>query len=42
MASAVGDANTDKTRVPTDWEWSSARFWEAWPNVPIRMDAPFT
>ncbi len=27
---------------PTDWEWSSARFWEAWPNVPIRMDAPFT
>ncbi|GAG12940.1 unnamed protein product [marine sediment metagenome] len=27
---------------PTAWEWSSARFREAWPNVPIRMDDPFT
>ena len=26
---------------PTDWQWSSARFCEAWPNVPIRMDDPF-
>ena len=23
---------------PTDWEWSSARFWETWSNVPLRMD----
>ena len=27
---------------PTDWPWSSARFWEGWPNVPIRMDDPFS
>ncbi|MBU0717323.1 MAG: hypothetical protein KJ749_03665 [Planctomycetes bacterium] len=26
---------------PTDWPWSSARFWEGWPGVPIRMDEPF-
>ena len=25
---------------PTDWEWSSARFWEGWPDVPFRMDHP--
>lgn len=25
---------------PTDWEWSSARFWEGWQDVPIRMDHP--
>jgi len=25
---------------PTDWEWSSARFWEGWRDVPIRMDHP--
>ncbi len=25
---------------PTDWEWSSARFWEKWPNVLLRMDHP--
>ena len=25
----------------TDWEWSSARFWDGWSNVPIRMDEPF-
>jgi putative transposase len=26
---------------PTDWEWSSARFWENWPNVLLRMDHPY-
>jgi putative transposase len=26
---------------PTDRPWSSARFWEGWPGVPIRMDEPF-
>jgi putative transposase len=26
---------------PTDWEWPSARFWEGWPKVPLRMDHPF-
>jgi len=26
---------------PTDWEWSSARFWEGTQDVPIRMDDPF-
>ena len=26
---------------PTDWEWSSARFWDGRSNVPIRMDEPF-
>jgi putative transposase len=26
---------------PTDWEWSSARFWEGWSDVPLRMDDPF-
>lgn len=25
---------------PTDWEWSSARFWEGWPNIEPRMDHP--
>ena len=28
-------------KEPTDWEWSSARFWDGWSNVPIRMDEPF-
>jgi len=27
-------------RSPTDWEWSSARFWAGHPDVPIRMDSP--
>ncbi len=26
---------------PTDWPWSSARFWEGGQDVPIRMDEPF-
>ncbi len=26
---------------PTDWSWSSARYWEGWGDVPIRMDKPF-
>ena len=26
---------------PTDREWSSARFWEGWPNVTLQMDHPF-
>ncbi len=26
---------------PIHWERSSARFWEAWPNVPLRRDDPF-
>lgn len=26
---------------PTDWEWSSARFWENWSKAPVRMDHPF-
>jgi putative transposase len=25
----------------TDWEWSSARFWEGWADVSLRMDEPF-
>ena len=25
---------------PTDWEWSSARFWQGWLDVPLRMDHP--
>ncbi len=25
---------------PTDWEWSSARYWAGWPNVQMRMDEP--
>lgn len=25
---------------PTDWAWSSARFWEGWSDVPLRMDNP--
>jgi hypothetical protein len=25
----------------TAWQWSSARFREAWPNVPLGMDDPF-
>ena len=24
----------------TAWEWSSARFWDGWANVPLRMDDP--
>lgn len=27
-------------RTPTDWEWSSARFWEGDRNVPLTMDHP--
>ncbi len=27
---------------PTDWPWSSARFWDGWPGVPLCMDDPFT
>jgi len=27
---------------PTDWAWSSARFWAGGVDVPIRMDNPFT
>ena len=26
---------------PTEWVWSSARYWEGWQDVPIRMDEPF-
>ena len=26
---------------PTQWEWSSARFWDGDPNVPLQMDDPF-
>jgi putative transposase len=26
---------------PTDWPWSSARFWQGWPNEPLGMDDPF-
>ena len=26
---------------PTDWVWSSARFWNGFTNVPLRMDEPF-
>ncbi len=26
--------------VPSDWKWSSARFWEADAQTPIRMDYP--
>ncbi len=26
---------------PTHWEWSSARFWEGDPKVPLQMDDPF-
>ena len=25
---------------PTDWEWSSARFWEGWADVALRVDDP--
>ena len=25
---------------PTDWAWSSARFWQGWSDVPLRMDDP--
>jgi hypothetical protein len=25
---------------PTQWEWSSARFWDGCSNVPLRMDDP--
>ena len=25
---------------PSDWVWSSARFWEGWSNVPLVMDHP--
>lgn len=25
---------------PTDWEWSSARFWDRWSDVMLRMDDP--
>jgi len=28
-------------KEPTDWERSSARFWDGWSNIPIRMDEPF-
>lgn len=27
--------------VPTDWEWSSARFWDGQDDVPLAMDQPF-
>ena len=27
--------------TPTDWAWSSARFWEGWADVPLVMDQPF-
>ncbi|MFH0983644.1 MAG: hypothetical protein V2A79_19180 [Planctomycetota bacterium] len=27
---------------PSDSEWSTARLWKAWPNVPLRMGDPFT
>ena len=26
---------------PTQWEWSSARFWDGRSDVPLRMDDPF-
>ena len=26
---------------PTHWKWSSARFWDGDPNVPLQMDDPF-
>ena len=25
---------------PCDWEWSSARFWEGWTDVALKMDSP--
>ena len=28
-------------KEPTDWEWSSARFWDGHCEVPMRMDEPF-
>jgi putative transposase len=28
-------------RTSTDWVWSSARFWEGYSDVPLRMDEPF-
>ncbi|MGE0480083.1 MAG: hypothetical protein AB7Q17_06380 [Phycisphaerae bacterium] len=28
------------TLRPTDWQWSSARFWDGCDDVPIRMDPP--
>jgi putative transposase len=27
---------------PTDWAWSSARFWAGWPDAALRMDQPCT
>ena len=32
----------EMVKNPTDWEWSSARFWDGCAEVPIRMDTPFT
>lgn len=26
--------------TPTDWEWSSARFWDGQTDVPLQMDQP--
>ena len=26
--------------APTEWEWSSARFWEGGSDVPLKMDPP--
>ena len=28
------------TATPTDWEWSSARFWKGKSDVPLKMDHP--
>ena len=30
----------DLAATPTDWEWSSARFWEGRRDVPLTMDHP--
>ena len=30
-----------KAEQPTGWPWSSARFWEGWPDVPVSMDDSF-
>lgn len=27
--------------LPTDWAWSSARYWEGRDDVPLPMDPPF-
>jgi putative transposase len=27
--------------TPTEWAWSSARYWEGWEHVPLRVDQPF-